>query len=90
VAFTFEVDGALVHRLHTSRLPRYWRTSRGFTATQALGDAWLASASALALAVPSAIVPEELDFLLNPAHEAFGALKPGPSTPFVLDARLTR
>ncbi len=88
VAFTFEIDEKLVDRLTAAQVPRHWRTSRGFLATQRIGDAWLASGGALALAVPSALVPEESNFLLNPAHPAFGRLKLGRSLPFLLDPRL--
>src|SRR5215510_6447757 len=56
VAFTFDVDSTLIDRLAASRLPRHWRTARGLLATQQIGDEWLASNRALALAVPSAIV----------------------------------
>jgi RES domain-containing protein len=89
VAFAFDVDDALVDRLATTQLPRDWRTGHGRLATQQIGDAWLAAAHALALAVPSTIVPEESNFLLNPAHPAFGRLKFGRAMPFLLDARLT-
>jgi len=58
--------------------------------TQRLGDEWLAAGRALALAVPSAIVPEEKNYVLNPAHPAFAKLRTGSPTPFVLDPRLTR
>ena len=88
VAFTFAVDDKLVDRLPATRLPRHWRTSHGLPATQEIGDEWLASGHALALAVPSAIVPEEPNYLLNPAHAAFGRLKFGRSVPFLLDPRL--
>jgi len=89
VAFNFQVDDKLVDRLSAARLPRHWRTSRGLLATQQIGDEWLESGQALALAVPSAIVPEESNYLLNPAHPAFGRLKFGRSVPFLLDPRLT-
>jgi RES domain-containing protein len=88
VAFTFTVDAALVEALAAAQLPRYWRTSRGLLATQRIGDAWLASGGALALAVPSAIVPEELNYVLNPAHPAYARLRFGRSIPFLLDPRL--
>ncbi|MBI4517436.1 MAG: RES family NAD+ phosphorylase [Deltaproteobacteria bacterium] len=88
VAFTFDVDSKLVDNLASAQLPRHWRTVRGLLATQQIGDAWLASGRALALAVPSAIVPEELNYLLNPAHPAFGRLRIGRSIPFLLDPRL--
>ena len=88
VAFTFDVDDALVDRLPAARLSRRWRTSAGLLVTQQLGDEWLASGRALALAVPSAVVPEESNYLLNPAHAAFGHMKLGRSVPFLLDPRL--
>ena len=88
VAFSFDVDAKLVDRLNTAQLPRQWRTARGLLATQQIGDEWLGSSGALALAVPSAIVPEELNYLLNPAHAAFGRLRFGRSIPFLLDPRL--
>ena len=56
--------------------------------TQRTGDGWLASGRALALAVPSAIVPEESNYLLNPAHARFHRLKFGRPVPFILDPHL--
>jgi len=88
VAFTFDVDDELVDRLPAAQLPRHWRTSRGLEVTQRIGDEWLAAGQALALAVPSAIVPEEPNYLLNPAHPRFGRLKFGRPMPFLLDPRL--
>ena len=38
--------------------------------------------------MPSTIVPEELNYVLNPAHPAFARLQFGPSIPFLLDPRL--
>ncbi len=90
VAFAFDVDDKLVDRLPAARLPRLWRTARGLSATQRIGDEWLASGRAVALAVPSAIVPEESNYILNPAHSAFGRLRFGRFVPFVLDPRLVR
>jgi RES domain-containing protein len=88
VVFSFEVADGLVERLPVDRLPRDWRTSRGLLVTQRIGNEWLAAGRALALAVPSIIVPEESNYLLNPAHVAFGRLRFGRSVPFLLDPRL--
>lgn len=90
IAFTFGVDEKLVERLPAAQLPRGWRTSRGLLGTQQIGDEWLALGRALALAAPSTIVPEESNYLLNPAHPAFGRLQFGRPMPFLLDPRLTR
>ena len=88
VAFSFDLDDGLVDHLRASDLPRHWRTSRGLLAMQRLGDEWLASIHAVALAVPSAVVPEESNYLLNPAHPAFARLRFGRPVPFLLDPRL--
>ena len=88
VAFAFDLDEKLIERLPLELLPRHWRTLQGCSATRQLGDDWLTSGRSLALAVPSAIVPEEFNYVLNPSHAAFARLKFGRPMPFLLDPRL--
>jgi RES domain-containing protein len=88
VAFRFEVDSTLVENLDPARLPRRWRTTAALLATRRIGDEWLAAARAVALVVPSAVVPEESNYLLNPEHPAFAHLDLGRAIPFLLDPRL--
>lgn len=88
VAFNFEVDERAITRLPVARLPREWRGARGLAITRALGDDWLTSARSLVLAVPSAIVPEESNYLLNPLHPSWRRLRFGRPVPFLLDPRL--
>lgn len=86
VAFRFAIDDARIDQLAVA-LPREWRTTRGMLITQQIGDAWLAENSNLALQIPSVVVPEESNYLLNPAHPAFAKLDPGRPMPFNLDPR---
>ena len=88
VAFAFDLDDELVEQLALDRLPRGWWKGRHLAVTRRLGDDWLASGRALALAVPSAIVPEESNYLLNPEHPAFARLRFGRPMPVLLDPRL--
>jgi RES domain-containing protein len=88
VAFTFDIDDELVETLAVGRLSRHWRTARGFETTQRIGDEWLASGRALALAVPSAIVPEESNYVLNPVHPSFRRMRFGRPISSLLDPRL--
>lgn len=90
VAFAFDLDGKLIEGLPAERLPRQWRTLQGSSATQRIGDEWLAAGRSLALAVPSAIVPEELNYVLNSEHPAFARLRVGRPMTFLLDPRLLR
>lgn len=56
--------------------------------TRALGDRWLRQARRLALAVPSVIVPQEFNYIVNPAHPRLAELRPSTPSAFVLDHRL--
>ena len=69
-------------------LPRGWRAFPHPTATRDLGGEWLRGQVAPVLSVPSAIVPEERIFVLNPSHPLFDGLVVGPSRPFTYDPRL--
>jgi RES domain-containing protein len=48
----------------------------------AIGDRWLRSMTSAVLRVPSAVVPAERNFLLNPEHSAFGKIIAEPAEPF--------
>lgn len=60
-------DDVHVERVSADELPADWPEKT--EATRALGDDWLAKASSALLRVPSAIVPETFNVLLNPAHQ---------------------
>lgn len=53
-------------RVSSHRLGEQWRENR--TVTQAIGDEWLRSNRTALLDVPSALVPETRQALINPAH----------------------
>ncbi|KAB2950939.1 MAG: RES domain-containing protein [Thermoanaerobaculia bacterium] len=58
------------------------------TPLQKLGDAWWETRRAVAWVVPSALVPEEPNVLLNPGHPDFDALRVEYARPFRYDPRL--
>lgn len=53
------------------------------------GDAFLSRRAALALSVPSVIVPQERNLLINPAHPQAATLRVVANEPFPIDRRLT-
>ena len=87
---TADVPDELVTVLPAAALPSNWRHSPPPAATRAIGDAWVRGATSVALAVPSAIVESELNYLLNPAHRSFGKIRIGAPRRFALDPRLAR
>jgi len=59
-------------------------------ACRAVGDQWLAAGEALALSVPSAVVPEERNLLLNPLHPQVARIRVLAQDRFQFNPRLTR
>src|SRR5215217_6516134 len=61
-------DDLSVERVDLATLPDDWRDVPDHPACRAIGDAWAAEARAAVLVVPSAVVPQEANWLLNPRH----------------------
>jgi len=86
--FEIELPDQLRPRpLDLNQLPHGWK-SAGSVACVEIGDAWLGSASSLALAVPSALLPEESNVLINPRHPEGHRIRVVEARPFVFDRRL--
>jgi len=58
------------------------------TACQAAGDSWAWRVSELAIHVPSVIIPEEFNILLNPKHTGYSGIVWSEPRPFRFDPRL--
>ena len=71
-----------------SELPDYWRRTPPPPALEEIGRAWLDAGHTLILRAPSAIVPLEFNYLLNPRHPSFGRLRIHEPDPFEIDKRL--
>src|SRR4029453_6229080 len=88
VTIAAEIDERLITALDRKTLPADWRTHPAPPALQLLGDGWAKAASSVAWRVPSAIVPRQDNYLLNPAHKDFGKVKIAKPEPFEFDLRL--
>ena len=81
-------EDAQVRRLDVATLPPHWDDPVAPVALKKFGDDWVAAGTPPVLAVPSAVVRGEWNFLINPAHPDFPALPKSPPEPFVYDDRL--
>lgn len=88
LTFQLEFAETLVERWPADRLPSGWREEMPARATRLLGDAWARSSRTAILAVPSVIIPEETNYVLNPAHPDFKKITIGKPAPFTFDPRL--
>lgn len=75
--------------LDNNVLPRDWRTHAGREALQSLGGEWLRQSRRCVLAMPSAAVAAELNFLINPLHPDFKLISLGEPQSLETDMRLS-
>lgn len=54
--------------MHLKDLPKNWNTYPPTIITQLIGDDFVEQNEAAVLKVPSSIVPEEFNYLINPIH----------------------
>lgn len=74
--------------LTTGSLPRNWRLYPAPESLPAIGTAWVRSLETAVLEVPSAVIPQERNYLLNPAHADFARIRPNRPEPFAFDPRM--
>ncbi len=79
-----------IARLRNTDLPRDWRVYPRHQALADLGSRWAAARESAVLAVPSAVIPQELNYLLNPLHPHFKRIQIGRPEPFSFDPRLRK
>lgn len=90
VLFQVEIGDSYIANVDLGSLPKNWRTEPAPKRLQEIGDDWLASATSVALRVPSAIVIGEFNYLLNPLHPDFSRIKIRGPEKFLIDKRLVK
>jgi RES domain-containing protein len=75
-------------KIEISDLPKGWRKYPPPFKLAAIGTRWATSMQSLLLRVPSAVVPGEFNFLINPAHPDMKFVKIASVEDLVFDNRL--
>jgi RES domain-containing protein len=88
VVASIRFDERQMRALVAARLPRHWREPVAPPSLRRCGDEWIALGESAVLAVPSAVVAGERNYLINPAHPEFAAMIRSKPTPFTFDPRL--
>lgn len=70
------------------RPPRNWRAEPPEERSMRYGSKWLRARRTAVLEVPSAIVPSEQNYLLNPRHPDFHRIRIANALPFEFDPRM--
>ena len=82
--------GLAIDRVRIDHLPSDWREITAREKLQAIGAEWARKRSTPVLVVPSAIVPPESNYLLNPLHFDFKRIRIGKPTTVETDLRLIK
>lgn len=83
---SFEIPDNGVYQIQLKKIKNNWKSDLKYT--QGIGEDFLNENKSLSLQVPSAIVPQENNFLLNPLHPDFKKVKIISSELLELDKRL--
>lgn len=83
-----DVPDRLIDDVDLGALPQGWDSYPVPPSVQAYGDAWLRAGRRLALRVPSAVVRDGFNLLINPRHARFARIVVDEPKLFRFDARL--
>ena len=81
-------DNLKIDEIVLKDLPAEWQEYQNYVLTQHLGNKWLENAVTAILKIPSAIIPDENNFLLNPFHPDFKKIKIKNVEDFIFDPRI--
>jgi RES domain-containing protein len=81
-------DDCSIFTPDTSELPAGWDELPTSTSAQGLGRAWLERGETLAMRVPSVVLPEESNVIVNPQHSDYVRVQLTVVRPFTFDGRM--
>lgn len=55
-------------RIDVEELPAEWRSMESYPVSQRMGSEWIHSMQSLVLQVPSAVIPQECNYIVNTEH----------------------
>lgn len=83
-------DAKLVISQNPADLPDDWDLLPPPDSTQTIGTEWTLKKKSVILKVPSTVIREEFNYLINPLHPDFKKLSIGAPEKFVFDPRFTK
>ena len=82
-------DNIQIMEVKMEDLPDDWDAKPPSFTTQSIGDDFVSENEAAVLKVPSSIVPQEFNYLINPSHPDIQTIQVVSTYPLKLDNRLT-
>jgi RES domain-containing protein len=75
-------------KIDLSDLPMDWKQDPSPLSLASIGEKWSRQNETAILVVPSSVIEEEVNYLLNPTHPDFAQITIGQAKPFHFDPRL--
>lgn len=86
--FEVRFDEKLISELPLDRLPQDWKNDPAPRSTKQIGDDWVTAQDSLILQVPSTIVTDEPNYLVNPNHPDLHKISISEPIPYPIDSRI--
>jgi len=77
-----------IHEIATSSLPGNWRDAPAPSSTKDFGSRLLQLCEHAVIKIPSSVVPEEFNYLINPLHPLNATCKVVKAADFIYDIRI--
>lgn len=71
MVISFPDDEDLQTKISENDLPEDWRSPEAYSELQKIGSNWYRKLKSLILKVPSAVIPQEYNYVINTSHEDF-------------------
>jgi len=88
VCIPIDIDPSLSQSISIEDLPDNWKTDPIPQSIKKVGDRWIQNQESVILKVPSAIIPVEYNYLINPSHPDFEKVVIHSPQKFAFDPRL--
>lgn len=86
-----EAPSTLITKLSENDMPsKNWRANPAISTTQDYGSNWIKEGKSLGMSVPSAVLPNEPNILINPSHPSISKLKVINRSVLHLDSRVLK
>lgn len=85
-----EIPDESFESVETEKLPKNWRKIESYPVLQKIGDNWYGEQKKLCLRVPSSVMPENYNIIINTAHPDFKKVKLIYVLPYEPDDRLEK
>jgi RES domain-containing protein len=81
-------DNIQIEEVFVKDLNENWRLRSNYSYCQAIGSKWYDKKDSVILKVPSAIIPDEFNFVIKTTSPEIGRIKIKDTKPFIPDERL--